>query len=616
MRTARFPGRRKAAPEQAGGVAVPYTFPAPVNGWVTNESLVKSKAMTAQRMDNFMPTSTGMAMRGGARKHATIGTDPVESFITFNAGGTKRIWACDDTTIREVTAPPNADDPPAAAVEGQSSGYYAYENFTTSGGAFVVAVNGTDLLQLYSPLFGWSAVDDIPTFQIKYDAEVAAFTAGETLTGGTSGATATIVKVIDDGLTGSLQVQAIGGTFQDNETITDSGGGSAKADIPDGAIQISAAITGVATSALSHVWKYRNRLFFIEGGSMKAHYLGVDAIGGALGALNMSGVFQRGGTLLFGATWSHDAGDGLDDMCCFITTEGEVAVYQGSNPASAEASEWYLVGRYDISPPMGKRATMRAGGDLVTLTKEGMVPVSAAVDKDPAALSLAAISRPIEPDWKRETVRRVTLPWEVVKWPDRNYAIVSLPITAAGQEAWQFVVNLETGKWCRFAGWPARCLELHNSRLFFGTNDGKVYEADVGGKDGDQPIYYVYVGNPDHMKAPAALKTVHQARATFISATPFEPKISFSVNYQVNLPAAPSAAEGGSTDLWDVGKWDQAKWDQAAPVSSVAVGRWISIGKTGFAFQPQLQITGFLESRPSTEFVQLDATYETGGVVV
>jgi hypothetical protein len=62
---------------------------------------------------------------------------------------------------------------------------------------------------------------------IQYDAETSAFTAGQTLTGGTSGATATIDKVIDNGTTGILIVSGVSGTFQDNETITDGGSGSA-----------------------------------------------------------------------------------------------------------------------------------------------------------------------------------------------------------------------------------------------------------------------------------------------------------------------------------------------------------------------------------------------------
>ncbi|RVD48446.1 hypothetical protein EN746_23880 [Mesorhizobium sp. M8A.F.Ca.ET.023.02.2.1] len=50
--------------------------------------------------------------------------------------------------------------------------------------------------------------------------------------------------------------------------------------------------------------------------------------------------------------------------------------------------------------------------------------------------------------------------------------------------------------------------------------------------------------------------------------------------------------------------------------ATVSGGQWISIGKTGYVVQPQLQATGFLNQRPDVEYVQLDATFEDGGVVV
>ena len=64
---------------------------------------------------------------------------------------------------------------------------------------------------------------------IYYNTETAAFTAGQTLTGGTSGATATIDKVIDNGTIGIVLISGITGTFASGETITDGLGGSAKA---------------------------------------------------------------------------------------------------------------------------------------------------------------------------------------------------------------------------------------------------------------------------------------------------------------------------------------------------------------------------------------------------
>jgi len=209
----------------------------------------------------------------------------------------------------------------------------------------------------------------------------------------------------------------------------------------------SPAITGVTTSLLSQVFSYKNRLFFVEGGTFKIWYLAADSISGAATSFSLAGVFKKGGSLLFGATWSQDAGDGLDDKLVLVTTKGEVAIYEGSNPAS----DFSLVGRYEISPPLGKNAFTSAGGDLVIMTQSGMVPISEAVRRELSVLNLAAISRNIEPLWK-ENVSLRTLPWEIIELPVLNMGVVSLPHT--GSESDQaLVVNLQTSAWGVYTGW-------------------------------------------------------------------------------------------------------------------------------------------------------------------
>src|SRR4029077_18584863 len=101
---------------------------------------------------------------------------------------------------------------------------------------------------------------------------------------------------------------------------------------------------------LSYVWKYRNRLFFIEGGTMNAWYLGIDSVGGVLAQIPLSGSAAKGGKLLFGAVLSLDAGDGLDDKCCFVTDLGEVLIFTGSTPS--DAANWRQEGRFMTSPPL------------------------------------------------------------------------------------------------------------------------------------------------------------------------------------------------------------------------------------------------------------------------
>ena len=65
---------------------------------------------------------------------------------------------------------------------------------------------------------------------LLYDAEAAPFTAGETVTGAISGASALLRRKVDNGATGALELALIRGgpgPFQDNEQITGSLGGDA-----------------------------------------------------------------------------------------------------------------------------------------------------------------------------------------------------------------------------------------------------------------------------------------------------------------------------------------------------------------------------------------------------
>lgn len=82
----------------------------------------------------------------------------------------------------------------------------------------------------------YPAVGDI---RLPYDAESSAFTEGLTLTGATSAAAGVIVSDFNDGTTGVLTLRDVVGTFQNNESITDSSIGLATANIPSGAELIS-----------------------------------------------------------------------------------------------------------------------------------------------------------------------------------------------------------------------------------------------------------------------------------------------------------------------------------------------------------------------------------------
>lgn len=374
------------------------------------------------------------------------------------------------------------------------------------------------------------------------------------------------------------------------------------------------AITGVTGdtngNTLSHAWVFANRLFFVQKDTMLAWYLAVDAIGGAAaGSVNLAGVFQRGGSLLTGGTWSVDAGDGMHDQCVFISTNGEAVVYQGTDPTSA--TTWAKVGRYDIGKVLGKLALLKVAGDLLLLTADGFVPMSMVQRLDRAALSLNAVSRDIEPDWKEEAVARGDN-WSVVKWPEKNMTIIGIP-TATNQAVQCFVVNSETGKWCKYTGWDTNCMCMFQGFAYFGTSDGTILQAEVGGDDDGANYECVYVGQFENWGREGVHKVAKLMRSTFISSVPFTPKISVSTNYSTVVPNAPGVAAGIAQSVWDVGLWDVATWDTEG--NQTIQTRWRSVSGQGFAMAPVVQVTCGGVNLPDAQMIVNHVRYEAGAVV-
>lgn len=620
------------------------TFVAPVGGWISNRALAipngPDQPQGADRLDNFFPNATGCVLRRGCAPYAQISNSgqPVASLFKYIVGENIRMFGATATTIYDITTVPNPvnfslslDDEETLIIDddgntiggNSSEGLEVYENttngdwstvqFGTTGGTYLIGVNGTSTAFIFdgADFFPYDGSD---VYKLNYDAETAAFTVGATVTGGTSTATGKIYKIVPSVTTGEGTLwltNVTGGPFQNNEALTDGSGGAATANginvIAVTAITFPSGYPSLTTADLAFVWIYKEALYFIEKNSLRAWYLEPDMIGGELKPYPLNGYLDKGGSLLWGQSWSLASSDqgGLSSQNVFTTTEGESAVFQGINPTD---TSWSMVGVYSVGKPLGKHGFIRAGGDIVIATDVGDVALSKAVQVDFAALAPNAVSYPINAAWN-DAIQQRGREWHCEVWPEGQMAIVIPTATDEIDPVW-FVANATTGAWAPFTNWYATCVLAWNGRLFFGSKNGQVFEAMVGGTDYGAPFTGVYVPLFSDVGKPTSHKMARMARIEAKSRAPFNEKVSCLFDFDTSVPAPPDSGLVPIGNEWENAVWDSSVWN--ADRAAVITKRRHAVGGHGYRMAPVFQVTSGSAVPLDVEIVTLDVTFESG----
>ena len=364
------------------------------------------------------------------------------------------------------------------------------------------------------------------------------------------------------------------------------------------------AITGVTTTNLSNINLFKNRVWFVEKDTLKAWYLPTSSVGGAAQSLDLSSVAKFGGYLVAMGTWTIDAGYGVDDNLVFVTNKGEVIVYRGTDPSSA--STWELIGVWVLGAPVSKRCFMKYGGDLLLLTRDGLLPLASALQSSRLDPNVA-LSDKIQGAFALATsTYQNNFGWVMIYNAKNNALIVNVPISTGSQE--QFVMNNITKAWCKFTGWPANCFTIYNDDLYYGGTD-YVAKAWTIGNTG-------YVDNTDNISG-RALKAFNYfetrgVKKYFTRARPSlysngSPGINLSIN--VDFSQADSTAAiaytPGSFALWDTAKWDNATWGSG----DVVQANWQGVTGIGYCAGIQMNTSS---KNLSLQWASTDVVYQTG----
>lgn len=316
------------------------------------------------------------------------------------------------------------------------------------------------------------------------------------------------------------------------------------------------AITGVATTELTNIHMFKRRFWFIRKNTLSAWYLPTDAIGGAAVEFPMGPIFSQGGYLVAQESWTIDGGAGSDDYLVTVTSEGQLAVYQGTDPSSA--STFSLVGVYSVGKPLGKRCLIKYGGDVLYLSKEGVYVLS-------RLLLSATIDRSNSlSDRIDEAFKAVSIPyannfgWEAVLHPTQGALLVNVA-TGEGSSSTQYVMNNITKAWCSFSGWGIDCFGELSDEIY-SAQGTKVHKLWTGTSDSGMSIVgrcqqaYFSLGQPSNI-------TLLRPNITLSGNVTLQTSIDtdFALFTGVEESFNSFSAIGGSS-FWDSSLWDSALW--------------------------------------------------------
>lgn len=345
------------------------------------------------------------------------------------------------------------------------------------------------------------------------------------------------------------------------------------------------------------------RLWFIQRNTCAVYFLPVGQLGGTLSALNLQQFFTLGGSVVAMCSWTIDNINGVNIFTAFLSSEGEILAYQGTDPTSA--STWALLGKFKVGIPVGTRPFARYAGDVIVITSDGIYPLSKALMTDRDA-EKEAVSAKIQNLINSDVANYGSnFGWQVVVSPIGKKLLVNVPFVT-DSNCYQYVMNTITGAWCKFTGWNAACFETQGNNLFFGTS-GAVMLADVGQSDNGSDITGLMRQAFNYLGAAGYNKIVSMVRPIFLTSGTITPVVAVNTDFNTIQPTStPSYTMEGTQ--WDTVLWDTAPWSSSADVQA----NWLGVGGVGKAITIYMKITS---QGQNVQWQATDYLYQLGGIL-
>lgn len=586
---------------------------APTGGVNARDALANMPATDAIVMDNWFPTPSYVQVRNGSQTWATGLGGNVETVMAFNGLTARKLFAAANNQIFDATTQGAVG---AAVVMALSNSRFQAQMFNAGGGNTLIAVNGADAprrydgttqggVELLTGLTGGATYTNGTYTNVPLTGGAGAGAQATIIVAGAVVTTVTITAPGSGYVVGnvlSATAASLGGTGSGfTDTVQTVGGWSTTT------ISGTNTLTGAALNPINliTVTVFQQRVWYIENNTMNVWYGAVSAYQGVLTLLPLGQIFRMGGYLMQMATWTIDNVDGINDYAAFITSEGEVAVYQGYDPSSI--ATWSLVGTFRIGRPIGRRCICKFASDVLVICTDGLAPLSKALLTDrtqPDALLTNKIINAINSD---AAAYGGNFGWQCIEHPLGNKLILNVPeVTDATSHQWVMNTVSTSNAWCRFKNWNAFSWEVQQDSLYFG-GAGTVYLADVGTSDSGTPITvdckpaFSYFGYQQE-------KRFLMARPIFTASSPVAtPTVLLNIDFQDIVTSAP-LFNTGQRAPWNTSPWNTTPWGGIQIIYQIK--NWNGVTGIGYVASGRLtfQITGI-----ALQWQSIDYMFEQGG---
>jgi hypothetical protein len=347
-------------------------------------------------------------------------------------------------------------------------------------------------------------------------------------------------------------------------------------------------------------------LYFCQNNSLSFWYLDVTAISGVANSFALGAFYRNGGYLQAMGTWTLDAGYGVDDLAVFVSSMGEIIVYQGTNPS--DATDWLMKGLWQLGQTFNRKCFFKWGGDLLLLTQDGLVPLTEQLQSSRLDPRINLTDKIYFAVSQAASLYFANFGWQINYLAEANMLILNIP-TNDGIE--QYVMNTINKSWARFTNINAYCFVVAgDENMYFGGN-GYVGQYFTGYSDNNTNITgtcqqaYNYFQSPGQLKRFTLVRPIFQTDkglptvlcgiSTDFETVPLSNQIAFN----------PAISKIG---LWDTGRWDQSNWGGGL----VTTKFWQGVTGLGFSGAINLNVAS---QGIDFRWASVDYVLENGGVI-